>query len=328
VAWVDGIGCTRAAFAYAPDVTRPKQSASPARHAKARSRVDARFEAGTPAATAVAALADAYGPRIRGLATRLCANRSDADDLVQEVFLQAFRSWPTFRGDADAGTWLHAIAARTCRRRFSRAAARRMPAVSQLMPWTETTVMEAAAAPEGEESESERREAVARVQREIAKLPSFLRLPLVLKEVMELSVEQTAASLGLAENTVKTRLHRARLALRKAMTAKAAAVEAPAPIYEKQVCLDLLKAKMEAMDRGGRAAGFTVPQAEVCERCRAVFRELDLVQDACGRMDDGTMPAPLRAKIMRAIEQRDRAEQASNDRPKRGRRPIQGRSRR
>lgn len=298
--------------------TPPARQATPPR----------RIEAGTPAATAVAALADVYGARIRGLATRLCANRSDADDLVQEVFLQAFRSWPTFRGEADPGTWLHAIAARTCRRRFSRAAARRMPAASQLMPWSETTVMQVAAAPEGGESESERREAVARVQREIARLPSFLRVPLVLKEVLELSVEETGSALGLATNTVKTRLHRARLALRKAMTAKAAAVEAPAPIYEKQVCLDLLKAKMEAMDRGGRAAGFTVPQAEVCERCRAVFRELDLVQDACARMDEGTMPASLRATIIRAIEQRDRAERATEARPRRGRRPTQGRSRR
>ncbi len=298
--------------------TPPARQATPPR----------RIEAGTPASTAVAALADVYGARIRGLATRLCANRSDADDLVQEVFLQAFRSWPTFRGEADPGTWLHAIAARTCRRRFSRAAARRMPAASQLMPWSETTVMQVAAAPEDEESESERREAVARVQREIARLPSFLRVPLVLKEVLELSVEETGSALGLATNTVKTRLHRARLALRKAMTAKAAAVEAPAPIYEKQVCLDLLKAKMEAMDRGGRAAEFTVPQAEVCERCRAVFRELDLVQDACARMDEGTMPASLRATIIRAIEQRDRAERASEARPRRGRRPTQGRSRR
>jgi RNA polymerase sigma-70 factor (ECF subfamily) len=312
------------ADAYASTVTT---STTPRSRTRGRPS-PAKVAPGTPAAQALATLADAYGPRLRALAGRLCANRSDADDLVQEVFLQAFRSWPSFRGDADAGTWLHAIAARTCRRRFSRAAARRMPAVSQLMPWTETTVMEAAAIPDGEESESERREAIARVQREIARLPSFLRLPLVLKEVLELSVDQTAAALGLAENTVKTRLHRARLALRKAMTAKAAAIEAPAPIYEKQVCLDLLKAKMEAMDRGGRVAGFTVPRAEVCERCRAVFRELDLVQDACSQLDDGVMPASLRAKIMRAIEQRDRAELAGETRPRRGRKPAQGRSRR
>ena len=62
----------------------------------------------------------------------------------------------------------------------------------------------------------------------------------------------------------------------KAVTAKAARVDAPEPIYEKSICLDLLKAKMEAMDRGGVSAGLRVPQAEVCARCRAVFREFDL----------------------------------------------------
>jgi RNA polymerase sigma-70 factor, ECF subfamily len=249
---------------------------------------------------------------------------------VQDVFLQAFRKWHTFKGEADPGTWLYAIAVRSCKARVRRKGGvdRRAPAMSQLMPWSETTVMEIAAAPEGEESEPERNEAVRRVQREIARLPEHLRVPLVMKEVLELSVDDTAEALGLAVNTVKTRLHRARLALRKAMTAKAAAVDAPAPIYEKQVCLDLLKAKMDAMDRGGTSAGFKVPQAEVCARCRAVFRELDLVQDACSQMGEGQMPQALRDKVLRAIASRDASEHAESSQPRRGRRPVASRSRR
>ena len=277
---------------------------------------------GTPAADAIPALLDLHGPKLHALAMRLCGHRADADDMVQEVFLQAFRKWHTFKGKADSGTWLYAIAARSCKARTRRKGGidRRMPALSQLMPWRETTMMEAAAASEGEEDQTERNEAVARVQREISRLPEFLRLPLVLKEVMGMSVEDTASAMGLAENTIKTRLHRARLALRKAMTAKAAAVDAPAPIYEKQVCLDLLKAKMEAMDRGGTSAGFKVPQADFCARCRAVFRELDLVQDACTHMGDGPMPARLRRAILKAIRERDGLEQGTT--PRRGRRPA------
>jgi len=278
----------------------------------------------TPAADAIPALLDLHGPKLHALALRLCGHRADADDMVQEVFMQAFRKWHTFRGEADPGTWLYAIAARSCKARARRKGGvdRRMPALSQLMPWRETTVMEAAAAPEGEENEAARNEAVARVQKEIARLPEFLRLPLILKEVMGMSVEDTATAMGLAENTVKTRLHRARFALRKAMTAKAAAIEAPAPIYEKQVCLDLLKAKMDAMDRGGTSAGFKVPQAEVCARCRAVFRELDLVQDACMHMGDGPMPARLRGAILKAIRERDELEGGAAAAPRRGRRPV------
>jgi len=277
-----------------------------------------------PAAEAIPALLELHGPKLHALAMRLCGHRADADDMVQEVFMQAFRKWHTFKGEADPGTWLYAIAARSCKARTRRKGGidRRMPAVSQLMPWRETTVMDAAAAPEGEEDPAERNEAVARVQSEIARLPEFLRLPLVLKEVIGMSVEDTATAMCLAENTVKTRLHRARLALRKAMTAKAAAVDAPAPIYEKQVCLDLLKAKMDAMDRGGVSAGFKVPQADVCARCRAVFRELDIVQDACTHMGEGSMPARLRGAILKAIRERDKSEQGATETPRRGRRPV------
>lgn len=279
--------------------------------------------AGTPPERAIPALLDRHGPRLHALATRLCRNRSDAEDMVQDVFLRAFRKWRTFRGEADAGTWLYAIAARSCKTRNRRKGGsdRRMPAMSQLMPWNERTVMEVAAAASGTESHAETQEAIARVQTEIVRLPEHLRLPVVLKEVLELSVEDTASALGLAENTVKTRLHRARLALRKAMTARAAAVAAPAPLYEKQVCVDLLRAKMDAMDRGVVGAGFKVPQAEVCARCRAVFRELDLVQSACAHMGDGAMPESLRARLLAVIASQ-RASGGPTTHRRRGRRPV------
>lgn len=249
------------------------------------------------------ALVDRVGPRLYALALRLCGNHADAEDMVQEVFLQAHRKWHTFRGEADPATWLYAIAARSCKARTRRkgGADRRTPALSQLMPWQESSVAQFAAAGADSSHQSERNEAIHRVQEEIARLPEHFRLPLVLKEVLELSVEDTAGALALEVNTVKTRLHRARLALRKAMTAKAPAVPAPAPIYERQVCFDLLKAKMEAMDRGGVAKGFAVPQAELCARCRAVFRELDLVQDACAQLGDGQMPAAFRKALLSAI---------------------------
>lgn len=267
---------------------------------------------------AVSRLVDSHGPRLHALALRLCRHRADAEDLVQDVFLQAYRKWGTFRGRSDPGTWLYSIAARACKARARRKGGtdRRAPALSQLMPWKETTVMAAAAAPRVDEPA--RREAVERIQSALARLPEHLRLPTVLKEVLGLSVEDTARALGLATNTVKTRLHRARLALRKTMIARAPAVPAPDPIYEKQVCLDLLKAKMAAMDRGGAAAGFAVPQAEVCARCRAVFRELDLVQDACAQMASDQWTPRTRDAILRAIERRDAAEHA----PRRGRRPV------
>lgn len=302
----------------------------------AESGVDARAVAAAgryrsaDASVAIPQLLDTHGPRLYALALRLCGHRADAEDLIQEVFLQALRKWHTFRGDADPGTWLYTIAVRSCKARLRRKGGidRRTPAVSQLMPWGESTVSRLAASDgqPGDERAPERQEAIEHVQRAIAALPEHLRLPLVLKEVLGVSVEDTARALGLAANTVKTRLHRARLALRKSMLRSARAVSAPAPIYDKQVCLDLLKTKMELMDRGSSAADFRVPQAEVCARCRAVFRELDLVHDACAEMATGMWPASTRAAIARALDARDAQSSASRSGPAKGRRPVPGKS--
>jgi len=280
----------------------------------------------TSAGETVTALLKSHGAKLHGLALRMCGNAADAEDMVQDVYLQAFRKWHTFRGEANPATWLYSIAARSCKARLRRKGGtnRRVPAMSQLLPWSETTVMRAAVR---EDATAERREAIERVQREIARLPEHLRVPTVLRDVLEMDTRDVAAALGIAEGTVKTRIHRARLALRKAMTSKAAGVAAPAPVYEKQVCLDLLKAKLEAMDRGD--GGGRIPQAEVCDRCRAVFRELDLVKDACAQMhasaDGDAMPESVRARIARAIAERAAAERASNA-PRRGRKPKPART--
>jgi hypothetical protein len=142
------------------------------------------------------------------------------------------------------------------------------------------------------------------VQQAILTLPEHFRVPLVLKEMLEMSVDDVAAALGLKPETVKTRVHRARLLLRKAILNSPGLRKhaAPQPTYDKQVCLDLLKAKLDAMDAGrGTPLGHDI----VCQRCRAVFAELDLMQDSCSRLAEGTLPPDLRAKIRKAISARN-----------------------
>lgn len=220
--------------------------------------------------------------------------------MVQEVFLQAHRKWHTFKGNADPGTWLYAIAARSCKARMRRkgGADRRMPALSQLMPWEET---QAARIPTGDGSPvaaTIQREAAQAVHEASLTLPEHFRVPLILKEMLEISVEDVGAALAIKPETVKTRLHRARLLLRKAILARVPTRPAPARSYEKQVCLDLLKAKLDAMDQG---RGFPIGQEVVCERCRAVFAELDLAQNACLSLAEGKMPDQVRKAILRAL---------------------------
>lgn len=231
---------------------------------------------------------------------------------MQEVFLQAQRKWHTFKGDANAGTWLFAIAAHSCKARLRRKGGidRRMPAMSQLMPWNETRNVDLGDPTHGESHGAAlepvaiaiQRESAVAVHEAILTLPEAFRVPLVLKEMLELSIDDVAQAMHIKPETVKTRVHRARLLLRKAIVDRRRVPTRPAkaPTYEKQVCLDLLKAKLDAMDKG---RGFPIGQGIVCERCRSVFAELDLAQSTCARLAEGKLPERVRAAILRAIRQ-------------------------
>lgn len=275
-----------------------------------------------PAAAAIPQLVELHGPRLFSLASRLCGNTSDAEDMVQDVFLQALRKWHTFKGHANPGTWLYAIAARSCKARLRRKGGidRRMPAASQLLPWSETKNADLGAgvsrAAEGPVAQAIQHEAAKAVHDAILTLPEHFRVPLVLKDMLELSIEDVAAALNIKPETVKTRVHRSRLLLRKAIMNRRALPKhaAKAPIYERQVCLDLLKAKLDAMDHG---RGFPIGRNVVCERCLAVFAELDLSQDACANLSKGILPARVRAKILTAIRQGQETSNTRSPRPKR-----------
>lgn len=296
------------------DRRTPHATDAPPRPARAAGANPA-LAPGTPSALAIPELLERHGARLFSLASRLCGNTADAEDMVQGVFLQALRKWPTFRGESSAGTWLYAIAARSCKARLRRKGGidPRMPAFSQLMPWNETTNLDLVpgapprdpdrgrpAADAGPVAAAIKRESTRAIHEAILALPEHFRVPLVLKEMLELSIDDVAAALQLKPQTVKTRIHRARLLLRKAIIRSRNVPTKPAATlaYEKQVCLDLLRAKLDAMDNG---RGFPIGRDVLCDRCRAVFAELDLTQDACAQLSNGTMPARVRNAICTAI---------------------------
>lgn len=253
---------------------------------------------GTPPAEAIAQLIDAHGSKVYSLALRFCGNPQNAADVVQETFLGAYKSWHGFRGDSSPSTWLYRIASRACKRFHrteTRQSAHAVPLATDLpssgpvpdVLSTDTTPL----------TEAVRNEAIAALEREISALPDDYRIPIVLKEIAGLSVAETAAVLDMKEATVKTRLHRGRLALYNALSRSIPTRDAPPPAYDAQVCLDLLNAKQDALDRGG-----DFPQMDeiVCERCRAVFKSLDLSADLC-RAAASRMPEGLRERIMAQI---------------------------
>ncbi len=254
---------------------------------------------GQPREVALPALVDRYGGRLFHLGLRFCGNRAEAEDLVQETFLNAWKSWDTFAGRSSVRAWLFTIAAHACQRMHRKRAGEPEALASleddlpfgeplgAVVPGRGTTPLE----------ETLRAEGTARVEAAIAALPEDFRLPLVLKEVVGFSLAEIAGILGLKPETVKTRLHRARLKVREALEGVLPREPLPRPVYDREVCLDLLRAKQETLDRG---LPYEFPDGVVCERCRAFFDTLDLATDLCTELGTGALPRELRD----ALEQR------------------------
>ncbi len=251
---------------------------------------------GRPAAEAVPALVESLGQKVLTMGLKFCGNREDAEDLVQETFLQAYRKWDQFEGRSAPASWLYSIAAHGCQRMRRRRAGEpaHVQSLDEQLPSGLDLIAKIPSGDGGPLEEELRREAAEIVDRALAELPSGYRLPLVLKEIAELSLREIADILGVKEATVKTRVHRGRLALRAALASGLAKDGDARAGHTRQICLDLLHAKMDAMDHGAR---FPVPEEELCERCRSFIRSLDLTAEACRWIQGGELSEPLRNRL-------------------------------
>ena len=254
-------------------------------------------DAATPSGAAFGEVAERVAPRLYRMATRMCGNLDDAQDLVQETLLQGFRKWEQFEGRSDPATWLYTIAGRLCQRRHRRRAGepRTLEPLTDLLPLPTDPVV---AVPVGNDPAAMqvRQDAERTVSIALTQLPTAFRLPLVLADIAELTTAEIAQVLGLKEATVKTRIHRARLKLRRALLQHLPSRSAPPPNHDRQVCLDLLQAKQDSLDRG---VPFGFSSQELCARCQAVFATLDLGRDACVGVSSGELPPALQALLRR-----------------------------
>lgn len=164
-------------------------------------------------------------------ATRLCGETEIAKDLVQETFLNAYRGYQTFRGDAQVSTWLYAIAARACSRmrRRRKGAPDRELSLEEFIPTSEgefrLQIPVDGLSPEAALQNKELRLALDQA---IAKLPKKYRMVLILRDMEGLSAKEVGTVLGLNERAVKSRLHRARLFVRRELSAQGIAEPGPA----------------------------------------------------------------------------------------------------
>jgi RNA polymerase sigma-70 factor (ECF subfamily) len=138
---------------------------------------------------------------------------AEAEDAVQEAYLQAYRALGTFRGDARLSTWLVRIVANEALGRLRKRT--RRADVLPLIPVEEIPAMRTEDGPEGAAQRAQMRRLL---EERIDALPDAYRAVFVLRALEELSVEETAAALGIAQATVRTRFFRARSQLREALS--------------------------------------------------------------------------------------------------------------
>jgi RNA polymerase sigma-70 factor (ECF subfamily) len=151
------------------------------------------------------------------VARRIVGNDETARDVLQEAFLAAFRSMDGFAGTARLSTWLHRIVVNAALMKLRSRRRRPEESIEELLPRFDETGHFADAPSAWEASFDrtfERGETRVLVRLAIDELPPSYRTVLVLRDIEELDTDETAAMLGVSPNAVKTRLHRARQALR------------------------------------------------------------------------------------------------------------------
>jgi RNA polymerase sigma-70 factor (ECF subfamily) len=177
----------------------------------------ARAQAGD--AQAFAELVERYERKIYRLARHITGNDEDAEDVLQETFLKAYENLPGFQGQSKFYTWLVRIAVNEALMKLRRRKTGKMVSLDETIDTGEETMAREIAVWEDNPEEQYSREELRRILEEaIEALPPLYRTVFVLRDVDELSTEETALALGISVPAVKSRLLRARLQLRDKLT--------------------------------------------------------------------------------------------------------------
>jgi RNA polymerase sigma-70 factor (ECF subfamily) len=178
----------------------------------------ARLQAGEE--TALRDLAEAYGSKIYQLAFRYLRNKEDAEEVVQDVLYKVYRKIGAFRGDAALSSWIYRIT-------FNAAMSRLRTAKYQRTQQDELSIntSDSDERPNAKHEVADwsdladervfRSQLRKRLMRAILALPAIYRAPVVLRDIQGMSTEEASAMLRVKDQTLKSRLHRGRLILRR-----------------------------------------------------------------------------------------------------------------
>jgi RNA polymerase sigma factor (sigma-70 family) len=200
-----------------------------------------------------------HNQRLYRVARAVLDDDTEAEDVVQEAYIRAFTHVSDFRGEARLSTWLTRIA-------LNEALGRRR----QRRPVVDMKAIEAMAAPvSAHKPDPEQATALAEIRRHLESavdaLPEPFRIVFVMRDVEEISTEETAVLLALRPETVKTRLHRARRLLREALQDRFATVFTDAFPFAGERCDQLTEFVLRRLGVSLLRPSANVPDVEVAD---------------------------------------------------------------
>jgi RNA polymerase sigma-70 factor (ECF subfamily) len=187
---------------------------------------------------ALADLADAYSSKIYQLAFRYLRNKEDAEEITQDVLFKVYRKVDAFRGDAQLSSWIYRITfnaamsrLRTARYQRAQAEDRRAAAAIDEDGSMTPRTPDVADWSDMADERVLRTQLRQRVFRAILALPAIYRAPVMLRDIQGMSTEEASAMLKVKDQTLKSRLHRGRLILRKQLADFAGGLTLHRPVY-------------------------------------------------------------------------------------------------
>jgi len=245
-------------------------------------------------ASALDALIERHQSRVFRFATRMCRNTEDARDVLQETLLSMARSVGRFRGESSVSTWLFAIARSFC----IKSRRRRAGAPAEILSLEAEGRAATSAIPDdapGPDRVLERQEIASTVGAALHSLDPRHREVLLLRDVEELTAPEVAEVLGLSVEAVKSRLHRARAALRERLRA---ALESGAAVCPGT--LDKLSRHLEG-EIGPTECAEMERHLASCPGCTTACEALRRALLACRQIEAPRIPADLERSIRERV---------------------------
>ncbi|MBK8172389.1 MAG: sigma-70 family RNA polymerase sigma factor [Sandaracinaceae bacterium] len=249
---------------------------------------------------AIAELLSRYQGRIYRFGMRMCSGREDAEDVLQETLLAMARSIRTFRGASSLSTWLYSIARSQCIKKRARERRNVDVALGVNAPGARSAAEDDSPLPDQVVSDAE----IGNIlNHAISSLDDGQREVLVLRDVEGLSAGEVADVVGVSVDAVKSRLHRARLAVRERVAPHLAEFRTPAP--REAACPDVLMlfSRHQEGEISADLCAEMEKHLETCAGCRDACGSLQKTLALCHASTAPHVPDALQESVRHSLRE-------------------------